>query len=265
MQDVRKFDIAGREYRVLSEAGAGYFVVEQVMEDEDGGEVLTQAMVLQASMLFDKPPVEKVHAEIAQAEAKLAAVRKEHSLLVGEMAKTRTKDAVDRAKRLEALECALDLLDGKLAWAVRHTKRGEVSVIDLAEHKGKKGQWRIFLCQTTSDTGDAMEWYSERDHGNGWDDRAAVIPCATKEQATQKAVEVLRSMERNHEYQWWIDALAASAERFGVELSPSVLADWRKSKERQLRENLKRDKDMADTYADKVNLREAELAKFLAK
>jgi len=265
MTDIRKFDANGREFHVLTQAGDDHVVVEQVMEDEDGDELFTDPRVVKASSLYDKPPVEKVNAAIAQAEDKLADIRKEHTRLIGELAQVRTKEAIDRAKRLEALECALDLLDGKLAWAVQHDKRGNIALLDLTANKDKKGRWRIFLCQTIRDDSVTLEWEAQRlcDY-DSWDSPVKVIPYATKEEAIDAGIGLLRASECYYDARCRLTELAQSAKALGVELLPATESMWQAQTEATLRETVKRNRGDADRHLADAAESDRRLAEFLA-
>lgn len=173
-------------------------LVEPIYDDEESGEPRFDKPRVWPEV-FTKPPVERVHAEVAEAEKKLEAVRAELTQMREQRAAFEREERArqERIKQHEQLAALDDYLAGRITHFVVTSQYAPPSIITFEEAivttDEDRGSKKLRLLGLFGDPKRNLRWkvmwYSD---GSG-SEKHEVFPCTSLEQATARLTELVNN------------------------------------------------------------------------
>jgi hypothetical protein len=191
------YSVHGEAGRYVARVASGY-VVEPIIEPDDREEAPYYADPVTWREVFAKPPVQRLHAEVAEVEKKLGAARD----ALAEVRAARSEfDAEERARqvrikqhqRLAALD---DFLAGRITHFV-HISPGyrapKIQSFDetMVREERRSGR-ELRLLGLFGDVSRGLRW-KVTTYGDGSGSTDEVIPCTSLEQAQALLIELVSS------------------------------------------------------------------------
>lgn len=221
----------GRAVRVITALPDGRLVVELAVEHGDDDELYFTGQTEIVGRVFDNPPVEAQHKEIAHLESMVTQLRNKLSTLQGEVSKAEHahKERLAKLKQYEPLKFIEDFLDGKLTHYVI-VGRYNSEIIRLstpAEEIDTESRWEkkqkllsLFGTPSTREIG----W---------WLDQEQVFPFTSLEAARAKAAELLTKafdLARTHPFN--AERVVQSAKAINMPVPDDILQLVREQREK---------------------------------
>jgi hypothetical protein len=227
------YDIHGRAGAYVARAANGHIVEPMHQVDDDDEPRFSEAHTWRE--VFTKPPVEKLHAEVAEVEKQLDAARLALRVV---QEQRRQFDADERArlarlKKHAHLSRVDDYIEGRITHFVTIGRYGEGVSVKTFDQVMKEPERRsrlpllVLYGDPYADSEMRTEWCRLSD-GND----LKVLPCASLEEATAKAHAELASRfaafikgpKDNHGHSY-LTSDAAAAAALGAPIPPEVLAE----------------------------------------
>jgi len=272
------YDIHGRAGRFVARSGSGYIVEPAFEQEEDKEQWFGDAVTWR--QIFAKPPVEKLHAEVAELEkqadaarADLAKVREERNTLDKEH-----RARLERLKKFQHLSRIDDYIEGRITHFVVARNYGSavaVLTFDQVMKNTERGSSYVNLLtlRGTDTSYMSNEWQRREFYASHWcvtggSSEGWVIPCTSREEATEKActrtLELFAELRKKTHFMHGIHdsaQLVKAASALGMDIPEDIAASanlYAKSEAAKMVAKAQRELESANASVARA---QAELAK----